>query len=82
MAKLNGHISTVKSVCFSPNGIVLASGSFDQSIRLWDVKTGQEKAKLEGHTNYVYSICFSPDGNTLISGSEDKSIRFWNVTTG
>ncbi|CAD8131344.1 unnamed protein product [Paramecium sonneborni] len=64
--QLNGH--TVYSVCFSPDGITLASGSHDQSIRLWDVKTGQQKAKFDGHTNIVYSIYFSTDGSQSVYG--------------
>ncbi|CAD8214187.1 unnamed protein product [Paramecium pentaurelia] len=50
-----------------------------KSIRLWDVKTGQQKAKLDGHSNTVCSVYFSPDGNTLASGSKDNSIRLWDV---
>ncbi|CAD8045129.1 unnamed protein product [Paramecium primaurelia] len=80
--KLHGHRNFVNTVCFSPDGNTLASGSNDKSIRLWDVKTGQQKAKLDGHTSTVYSVCFSPDGNTLASGSYDKSIRLWDVKTG
>ncbi|CAD8215141.1 unnamed protein product [Paramecium octaurelia] len=51
------------------------------SIRLWDVKTGQQKAKLDGHSVGVSPVNFSPDGNTLASGSDDNSIRLWNVKT-
>ncbi|CAD8141537.1 unnamed protein product [Paramecium octaurelia] len=80
-AKLDGHSSTVFSISYSPDGTTLASGSFDTSIRLWDVKTGQLKAKLDGHSNTVSSVNFSPDGNTLASGSDDNSIRLWNVQT-
>ncbi|CAD8167247.1 unnamed protein product [Paramecium pentaurelia] len=70
------------SVCFSPDGNTLASGSEDNSIRLWDVKTGQQKAQLDGHDEAVISVCFSPDGNTLASGSSDQSIRLRDVKTG
>ncbi|CAD8186355.1 unnamed protein product [Paramecium octaurelia] len=52
------------------------------SIRLWDVKTGQQKAKLDGHSNQVRTICYSPDGTTLVSCSADNSIRLWDVKTG
>ncbi|CAK82618.1 unnamed protein product (macronuclear) [Paramecium tetraurelia] len=80
--KLDGHSSCVNSVNFSPDGTTLASGSYDNSIRLWDVKTGQQKAKLDGHSSSVNSVNFSPDGTTLASGSADYSIRLWDVKTG
>ncbi|CAD8163117.1 unnamed protein product [Paramecium octaurelia] len=51
------------------------------SNRLWDVKTGQQKAKLDGHSSTVNSICYSPDVTTLASGSYDNSIRLLNVQT-
>ncbi|CAD8128937.1 unnamed protein product [Paramecium sonneborni] len=70
------------SLCFSPDGTTLASGSLDKSICLWDVQTGQQKAKLDGHMRSVNSVCFSPDGATLASGSDDNSIRLWDVKTG
>ncbi|CAD8215251.1 unnamed protein product [Paramecium octaurelia] len=81
-AKLDGHSYAVNSICYSPDGTTLASGSADSSIRLWDVKTGQQKAKLDGHSSMVNSICYSPDGTTLASGSADSSIRLWDVKTG
>ncbi|CAD8118039.1 unnamed protein product [Paramecium primaurelia] len=80
--KLDGHQDQVNSVCFSPDGNIQASGSGDKSIRLWDVKTGQQKAKLDGYNDYVRSVCISPDGNTLACGSDDKSILLWDVKTG
>ncbi|CAD8196067.1 unnamed protein product [Paramecium octaurelia] len=76
--KLNGQ-EYVNCVCFSPDGTILASGSKDQSICLWDVKTGQLKAHLDCHFK---SICFSPDGTTLASCSDLNSIRLWDVKTG
>ncbi|CAD8161713.1 unnamed protein product [Paramecium pentaurelia] len=77
----HGHTSYVNSVCFSPDGNTLASGSVDQSIRLWDVQTGQQKAKLDGHNQSVNSVCFSPDGNELASCSNDYSIILWDAKT-
>ncbi|CAD8181626.1 unnamed protein product [Paramecium pentaurelia] len=79
--RLDGHSSYVKQVCFSPDGNTLASGSGDCSIRLWDVKTGQQKAILDGHSDYVMSVCFSPDGNTLASGIGKGSIILWDTKT-
>jgi WD40 repeat protein len=58
-------------VCFSPDGSKLASGSYDYSIKIWDLKTNSIEANLEGHEKCVYSVCFSPDGSKLASGSDD-----------
>lgn len=77
-----GHISCVSEVAFSPDGKTLASGSWDNSVKLWDVASGQEVKSLEGHTGWVWSVAFSPDGKTLASGSGDKTIKLWSVESG
>ena len=80
---LLGHGSGgVPAVAFSPDNQLLASGSRDKTIRLWDPHTGQHKATFTGHQNAVYSVAFSPDGKTLASGGEDETIRLWDVATG
>ncbi|MEH2217176.1 MAG: ribosome assembly protein 4, partial [Nostoc sp.] len=79
---LEGHSSTVKSVGFSPDGKTLASGSYDNTIKLWDVSTGKAIKTLTGHSSRVFSVGFSPDGKTLASGSYDNTIKLWDVSTG
>jgi WD40 repeat protein len=84
---LTGHADSVWSVAFSPDGKTLASGSRDETIRLWDVKTGKERATLvvepvDVYTGAVWSMAYSPDGETLATISEDKTVRLWDVKTG
>src|SRR5208282_2748410 len=78
---LKGHTEYVLSVVFSPDGKTLASGSLDNTIKLWDVARGKDLATLKGHTSAVRSVRFSPDGKTLASGSDDNTIKLWDVAT-
>ena len=78
----NGHTGEVSEVVFSPDGKTLASGSNDNSIKLWSVDGGREIKTLTGHTNWVWGLAFSPDGKTLASGSLDNTIKLWSVETG
>ena len=81
LATLTGHSHIVRSVSFSPDGQVLASGSNDHTIKLWDVGSRREIATLKGHSGAVLSVSFSPDGQVLASasGSPDKTIKLWDV---
>jgi WD40 repeat protein len=60
----------------------LASGSYDKTVKLWDVATGKERATLKGHEGAVYAVAFAPDGDTLASGSFDTTVRLWETKTG
>jgi parallel beta-helix repeat protein len=77
---LTGHTSYVNSVAFSPDGRLLASGSLDDTIKLWEVASGREVRTLSGHTSWVNSVAFSPDGRLLASGSDDRTIRLWDIS--
>jgi WD40 repeat protein len=72
----------ITSLAFCRNGNYLASGSYDNIVKLWDVKTGRRRASLKGHTNAVLCLACSPDGKTLASGSMDRTIKLWDVETG
>jgi WD40 repeat protein len=68
------------SVAFSPDGRLLASGSADNTIKLWEVASGSEVRTLTGHTYLVWSVAFSPDGRLLASGSGDNTIKLWDIS--
>jgi len=78
---LIAHRDGIRDISFSPDGRTLASGSWDRTIRLWDVDTGSLKNTLWGRAQPVYSVAFSPDGKTLASGS-DNTIFLWDVDMG
>lgn len=78
---MEGHNGPVMSCCFSPNGQLLASGSIDKTIRLWDPATGAALHLINGHSRYVTSCAFSSDSRLLASGSNDKTVLIWKITT-
>lgn len=77
---LNGHVSTVHVAAFSPDGAMLATGSYDRKVIVWDANTGEALFTLSGHTGSVFSLAFSADGKQLISSSDDGTLRIWDVT--
>jgi WD40 repeat protein/tRNA A-37 threonylcarbamoyl transferase component Bud32 len=79
---LMGHASWITCVAVSPNSPVVASSSLDDSIRVWNLNTGETLLTLTGHNRGVNTIAISPDGKTLVSGSDDYSIKIWNLQTG
>ncbi len=82
-ANLTGHGGPVWAAAFSPDDSILASGSEDGSVRLWNVSNGDILHLLQGHYFHVYSLDFSSDGSILASGGiDDRKINFWNISTG
>ena len=76
------HDANIKSIAFSPDGLLLASASEDGTVQLWDPHTHQLKLPLIGHTDSVLSAAFNFDGSLLASGSADNTIRLWDPNTG
>src|SRR5262249_19575491 len=80
---LQGHTDMVQCVAFSPDGKILASGSRDRTIKLWDVASGKNTATLTGHKRGGWWLAFSRDGKVLASaGHRDQTVKLWDVQTG
>lgn len=80
LLKLDGHEADVYAIRYSPDGSLLATGSFDKTIKLWDAKTGKViAAPFAGHQGKVLGLAFSADGRSLASASEDKTVKLWDV---
>jgi WD40 repeat protein len=78
---LRGGSTHVTSVAFSPNGAMLASGSLDHLVRVWDVESGALTMALARHSVRVASVAFAPNGKTVASGAEDTMVILWDVET-
>jgi WD40 repeat protein len=78
----SGHGADVTRLVYSPDGARLATASQDQTVGIWDVRTGRRLLPLEGHQAAVTDVAFSPDGKHLASASDDGTVRVWDATTG
>jgi RNA polymerase sigma factor (sigma-70 family) len=92
-AALVGHHGYVRSVALAPDARTLVSASYrpaasprdeerDGELKLWDLKTGKERASLAGHKGGVWAVAFSPDGKKVASGGKDGTVRLWDAKTG
>lgn len=82
LARLLGHQKQVNHVVFSPDGNLIASASFDNSVKLWSARDGKFLLTCRGHVAPVYQCSFSPDSRLLVSSSKDTTLKCWDVRTG
>ena len=82
VSTLRGHSHIVRDLVFHPNGHLLASGSADGTVRLWDVRSGQTRQLFVGGGSEITRLAFDPDGRVLASVSADRVVRLWEVETG
>ncbi|KAM8977345.1 notchless protein homolog 1 [Pelodytes ibericus] len=81
LMRMTGHQALINEVLFSPDTRIIASASFDKSIKLWDGKTGKYITSLRGHVSAVYQIAWSADSRLLVSGSSDSTLKVWDTKT-
>ncbi|KAJ2825011.1 ribosome assembly [Coemansia erecta] len=81
IARMVGHQKLVNHVSFSPDGRLIASASFDNSVKLWDGSTGKFITSLRGHVAAVYQVCWSADSRMLLSASKDSTLKIWDLRT-
>ncbi|MBC8871473.1 MAG: WD40 repeat domain-containing protein [Planctomycetes bacterium] len=82
LATLEGHTGDVRSLSFSPDGLVLASGSADQTVRLWDVNTGQLRSVLPVFEGQALVVAFSPRGSLLAVADGSRNVSLWDPSRG
>ena len=79
---LSGHTGSISSLAVSNDGKLIASGSWDKTVKLWDIATGNLYSTFQGHTDGILSLAFSPDGERLATGSFDNTVKVWAVKSG
>lgn len=79
VCRMTGHQQLINDVKFSPDTRLIASASFDKSVKLWDGKTGKFLASLRGHVNRVYQVAWAADSRLLCSGSSDSTLKVWDI---
>lgn len=75
------HTHSVSSIAYDPKGKYIVSGSWDKTVKLWDVMIDRTTT-FKGHTDWVWSVAFSPDSKKIASASDDKTIKLWDIESG
>jgi WD40 repeat protein len=79
---LHGHNHWVNAVAITPDGKQMVSAADDQTLKVWDLRTGQELHTLRGHSNAVHAVAITPDGEQAVSASADQTLKVWDLRTG
>lgn len=79
LTRMTGHQQTINQVLFSPDTRLIASASYDKSVKLWCGKTGKFLSTLRGHVQRVYQVAWSADSRLLCSGSADSTLKVWDI---
>ncbi|MBD2737435.1 hypothetical protein H6H03_26725, partial [Nostoc paludosum FACHB-159] len=79
---LKGHSDSVNAVAVTPNGQQVISASWDKTLKVWNLATGEELFTLKGHSDSVNAVAVTPNGQQVISASWDKTLKVWNLATG
>lgn len=82
LTRMTGHQNLVNLVSYSPDGRLIASASFDKSIKLWHGVSGKFISSLRAHVEAVYQVSWSSDSRMLVSGSRDSTLKVWDTKTG
>jgi len=79
---LSGHLAWVRACCYSPDGQRIVSASSDNTLKIWNARTGRDIVTLAGHSSSVLACGFSPDGRRVVSASRDNTLKIWSAETG
>lgn len=77
-----GHGDEITEVAYGPNGNYVLSGSYDSTMKLWEVSTGRMVRTFRGHEDIIDSVAFGPKGSVALSGSRDNTMKLWDLKTG
>ena len=81
LAQLKGHLGPVRAVAFMRTGRELVTGSWDGTVRLWNLESDRQSEVLMRYTDSIYAMAVSPDGATLASGGTDGTVKLFDLNT-